>query len=109
MDEVSVPTNEDYKSYIGTMVYRGLRIPVFDDDNGQTEYFFLDGHEYSCGTFNGFYPDTVKECVDLYHFKERGNFDRLKKSDFSIENDGPTNPVKSNIPFSDWVTEYYKD
>ena len=47
-----------------TVVYRGQTIDFYDDDNGQSVYFYYGGEEFGCGSFNPNYEDEMHTIVD---------------------------------------------
>ena len=49
---------------IDTVKYRGKRIPVYVDEDGQGFFFRYDKQEYGCGTFNGDYYPAIISVVD---------------------------------------------
>lgn len=47
-----------------TVRYRGKRIPVYIDEDGQSFFFRYKKKEYGCGTFNGDYYSEIISVVD---------------------------------------------
>jgi hypothetical protein len=47
-----------------TVVYRGNKIDFYADDGGQSFYFYFDGIEYGCGTYNMEYEKEMHYVVD---------------------------------------------
>ena len=63
----SKPTKYEKKfCYFKTINYRGYKIDVFDDDYGQSCYFYFNNHQYGCGTYNFEYEECIKYIVDEY-------------------------------------------
>jgi meiotically up-regulated gene 157 (Mug157) protein len=53
--------------------YRGYNIDVFCDDNGQQEYWYFKGSDYSGGSFNPCWEEELEYTVDEWlknHKKE---------------------------------------
>lgn len=55
---------EDKFCYVTTYKYRGYKIRIYDDEQGQQFYFYFDNESYSCGAFNPDYKSVVKYVVD---------------------------------------------
>ena len=47
-----------------TVTYRGATIDFYDDDNGQSTYFYYKDELYNCGTYNFGYEDEMHYIVD---------------------------------------------
>jgi hypothetical protein len=47
-----------------TVTYRGVTIDFYDDDNGQSTYFYYKDELYNCGTYNFGYEDEMHYIVD---------------------------------------------
>lgn len=47
-----------------TVIYRGVKVNVYDDDYGQCFYFKYKGKEYSCGTYNTDYYGEIISVID---------------------------------------------
>src|SRR5574344_1229532 len=47
-----------------TVTYRGVTIDFYDDDNGQSTYFYYKNELYNCGTYNFDYENEMHYIVD---------------------------------------------
>lgn len=47
-----------------TVIYRDVKVDVYDDDYSQCFYFKYKGKEYSCGTYNTDYYGEIISVVD---------------------------------------------
>ena len=52
------------EDYIETIHYKGMSIPIFNDDYGQCFYGIMDNKIISFGSFNPNYEDEVKSIID---------------------------------------------
>lgn len=46
--------------------YRGFTVKLLDDEYGQQFYFYFNGKEYSCGSFNPYPEYEVQSVIDYY-------------------------------------------
>jgi hypothetical protein len=47
-----------------TINYRGVNIDFYDDDYGQSTYFYYKGELYNCGTYNLDFEEEARYIVD---------------------------------------------
>ena len=58
------PMRFEREDYIETIHYKGMSVPIFNDDYGQCFYCIFDNQVLSFGTFQSEYEDEVKFLVD---------------------------------------------